>query len=383
MISLAGALNTICDYSTSGRWSGEFTPDDLPLPSRTRSRRKRTQAMLFDVTIFPKDLNAAGAVARQVEDYGFAGLWTAETSHNPFLPLTHAAAATSRISLGTGIAVAFPRSPMVMANMAWDLAEQSKGRFILGLGTQVKAHITKRFSTEWSAPVPRLREYIQAMRAIWNTWQTSMPLRYIGEHYRFTLMTPFFAPDPMPYSDIPIYIAGVNEGLCRLAGELCQGFHVHPFHTTDYLKNVIIPNIQAGAERAGRSRADVKLTCAVFVVTGRDDQEMQNNAIMAKSQIAFYASTPSYGAVLEQHGWSDLAGRLGLLIRENRWTEMWQEISDDMLNAFAVVAPPDELPYHVKARYEGLLDRVGYYFPFLPDETDKQSIWQSAAKAFQ
>jgi probable F420-dependent oxidoreductase len=338
--------------------------------------------MLFDVTIFPTDLNAAGDIARKVEQYGFSGLWTAETSHNPFLPLTHAAASTESISLGTGIAVAFPRSPMVVANVAWDLAEQSKGRFILGLGTQVKPHITKRFSTEWSAPVPRLREYIESLRAIWNTWQNAEPLRYNGEHYRFTLMTPFFSPDPMPYADIPIYIAGVNEGLCRLAGELCQGFHIHPFHTVRYLNELVIPNIQAGAEKAGRSHADVKLTCSIFVVTGSNAEEMRNNAIMAKSQIAFYASTPSYATVMEMHGWQDLAARLNTMSRENRWAEMWQEISDDMLDQIAVVAPIDELAHKVKERYTGLLDRVGYYFPFVPSETDKQAVWEAASKAF-
>jgi probable F420-dependent oxidoreductase len=338
--------------------------------------------MLFDVTIFSTHLNGAGELARQVEEAGFAGLWTAETAHNPFLPLTHAAASTNRISLGTAIAVAFPRSPMVVANIAWDLAEQSKGRFILGLGTQVKPHITKRFSTEWSAPMPRLREYIQSLRAIWDTWQNSVPLRYTGEHYRFTLMTPFFAPDPMPYSDIPIYIAGVNEALCRLAGETCQGFHVHAFHTARYLRELIIPNIEAGAEKAGRSRADVKLTCAVFVVTGRNAEESQNNAIMAKSQIAFYASTPSYAKVMELHGWQEVATRLNAMSREGRWAEMWQEISDEMLNEIAVVAPPDELPYKLKERYTGLLDRVGYYFPFVPGDEDKRIIWEYAAKVF-
>ena len=338
--------------------------------------------MLFDVTIFPKNLNTVSSVARSVEEYGFGGLWTAETSHNPFLPLTHAASATQNITLGTGIAVAFPRSPMVMANIAWDLADQSKGRFILGLGTQVKTHITKRFSSEWSAPVPRLREYIESMRAIWNSWQNGVPLRYTGEHYRFTLMTPFFSPDPMPYADIPIYIAGVNDGLCRLAGELCQGFHVHPFHTIRYLRERIIPNIQTGTVRAGRSMADIKLTCMIFVITGNNEEEIRNNAIMTKSQIAFYASTPSYKPVLELHGWQDIAERLGKLIRENRWTEMWQEISDDMLNEFAVVAAPDELAHKVKERYEGFLDRVGYYFPFIPEENDKKVIWEQAAKAF-
>ncbi len=304
--------------------------------------------MLFDVTIFPTDLNAAGDIARQVEAAGFDGLWTAETAHNPFLPLTHAAASTERISLGTAIAVAFPRSPMVVANIAWDLAEQSKGRFILGLGTQVKPHITKRFSTEWSAPVPRLREYIQSLREIWDTWQNGVPLRHRGEHYRFTLMTPFFSPEPMAYSDIPIYIAGVNEGLCRLAGETCQGFHVHAFHTARYLKELIIPNIEAGAQKTGRTRADVSLNSAIFVVTGRDAEETERNKMAAKSQIAFYASTPSYGAVMEMHGWQEVATRLNVMSREGRWTEMWQEISDEMLDEIAVVAQPDELPYKVQ-----------------------------------
>lgn len=338
--------------------------------------------MQFDVTIFPKNLNSAGDLAKQVEDYGFSGLWTAETSHNPFLPLTHAASVTQRITIGTGIAVAFPRSPMVMAQTAWDLAEQSQGRFILGLGTQVKAHITKRFSSVWSAPVPRLREYIEAMRAIWNTWQHGVPLRYLGDQYRFILMTPFFSPEPMAYADIPIYIAGVNDGLCRLAGEMCQGFHVHPFHSTRYLKELIIPNIEAGAQRSERTRQDVSLTCMIFVVTGRTAEETRESMIATKSQIAFYASTPSYKAVLDMHGWGDLAERLTKMIRENRWNDLWAEISDEMLHEIAVVAPPDELPYKVKERYQGLLDRVGYYFPFAPEEASKRVIWQQTAKAF-
>ncbi len=338
--------------------------------------------MKFDVTIFPDNLNAAGEIARKVEEYGFDGLWTAETAHNPFLPLTHAAAATERIALGTAIAVAFPRSPMVTAQIAWDLAEQSKGRFILGLGTQIKAHITKRFSTEWRAPAPRLREYIESLRAIWNTWQNKAPLRYTGEHYRFTLMTPFFAPNPMPYSNIPIYIAGVNEGLCRLAGELCEGFHVHSFHTVRYLKELIIPNIEAGLQRSNRIRSDIVLACAIFIVTGRNDEELRNNAIAAKSQIAFYASTPSYRAVMELHGWAAIAERLNQMTREGRWMEMWEQVSDDMLHEFAVVAPPDELAHKVKERYEGLLDRVGYYWPFKPEEREQDYMWQSAARAF-
>lgn len=338
--------------------------------------------MKFDVTIFPDDLNKAAAIARSVEDLGFDGLWTSETGHNPFLPLTHAAGATSRINIGTAVAIAFPRSPMVTAQIAWDLAAQSKGRFLLGLGTQVKQHITKRFGMDWTPPVPRLREYIEAMRAIWASFQTGTPLRYLGEQYKLTLLTPFFSPGAISDPDIPIYIAGVNDGLCRLAGELCQGFHVHPFHTLRYLNDLIIPSIEQGAAKAGRSRSDVALSCAIFVVTGHNQEEIKNNSVYVRSQIAFYASTPSYSSVMEMHGWMDLHERLNLMSREGRWYEMGDLISDDMLNAFAVVAPVDELALAVKARYAGLLDRIGYYFPFIPDEADKAIVWQKAADAF-
>src|SRR5664279_2176 len=335
--------------------------------------------MKFDVTIFPQNLNAVAAIARQVEAYGFAALWASETSHNPFLPLTHAAAATERIELGTAIAVAFPRSPMVTAQIAWDLAAQSNGRFILGLGTQIKPHIEKRFSTPWTAPAPRLREYIESMRAIWNTFQTGAPLRYRGESYKFSLMSPFFTPGSIEHPDIPIYIAGVNEHLCRLAGEMCQGFHVHPFHTLSYLKEVVIPNVDHGAQQAGRARADCALACAIFVVTGNNAEEMNDHATLVRAQIAFYASTPSYKPVMELHGWGDLADQLNILSHEGRWFEMGELISDEMLNEFAVIAPANELAPAVKARYEGLLDRVGYYFAFVPEERERENIWRDAA----
>jgi probable F420-dependent oxidoreductase len=338
--------------------------------------------MKFDVTIFPPDLNAVASIARQVEDYGFSALWTAETAHNPFLPLTHAAAATQRIELGTGIAVAFPRSPMVTAQTAWDLAAQSRGRFILGLGTQVKPHIEKRFSITWAAPAPRLREYVESLRAIWKSFQTGGSLRYGGQHYRFSLMTPFFNPGAIEHPDVPIYIAGVNEHLCRLAGEMCQGFHVHPFHTVRYLRERVIPNVERGAQAAGRTRADCALTCAVFVVTGKDDAEIMENAAPIRSQIAFYASTPSYKVVMDLHDWGDLAMRLNAMSREGRWYEMGDLISDEMLREFAVVAPVDELAHAVKARYAGLLDRVAYYFPFDPKDAERAAVWRSAAEVF-
>lgn len=339
--------------------------------------------MKFDVTIFSDDLNTASDLAQSVEEYGFDGLWVAEAAHNPFLPLAHATLATERINLGTAITVAFPRSPMMMAQTAWDLAEQSQGRFILGLGTQIKPHITKRFSAKWGKPVSQLREYIQSLRAIWHSFQTGEPLKVEGEYYNFSLLTPFFTPQPMEYYDIPIYIAGVGTGLAKLGGELCDGFHVHSFHTPDYLREVLIPAIEEGGDRTGRTRDDISLSCAIFVVTGQTDADIQESKIATKSQIAFYASTPSYSKVLELHGWQDLIPELNIMLRRNKWDEMHTLISDEMLEHFAVVAPPDELPYKVRERYEGLLDRVGFYFPFEPSDESKRMIWEHASKAME
>lgn len=334
----------------------------------------------FDVTAFANDLSQAARLASAVEDFGFDGLWVAETAHNPFLPLAHASLATNRISLGTAIAVAFPRSPMIMAQAAWDLAAMSRGRFVLGLGTQIKPHITKRFSAKWGKPVKQMREYIESLRAIWRSFETGADLKYDGEFYQFSLLPPGLAPPPMPYYRIPIYIAGVNTGLARLAGELCDGFHVHSFHTPRYLREVLLPAFQSGRQASGRSDK-LTLSCAVFVVTGVDATNLEASKQLTKSQIAFYASTPSYRRVLDLHGWADLIPRLNTLLRRNRWSEMHTLISDAMLEAFAVIAPPDELPYALHERYSGLLDRAGFYFPFEPEDREKRIIWQHAAKA--
>ncbi len=338
--------------------------------------------MKFDVTIFPDDLNKAIEIGRQVEAYGFDGLWTAEAQHNPFLPLTLAATSTTRIALGTAIAVAFPRSPMVTAQIAWDLAKQSNGRFILGLGTQIKVHIVKRFSAYWSdKPVAQLREYMQALRAIWHAFQSGGSLRYRGEHYDFGVLPPFFNPGPIEHPHIPIYIAGVGAPLCRLAGEMADGFHVHPFHTVQYLQEVVRPAVQEGAEAHQRRLQDVALSCAVFVVTGSTPEEIARNTIEIKSQIAFYSSTPSYHKVLEMHRWGDFGVRMNQLTKEGKWDSMWQEVPDEVLHAIAVVAPPDELPYKLRERYNGLLDRAGYYFPFKPEDETRRVVWEHAAKA--
>lgn len=338
--------------------------------------------MQFDVTITPNDLNAVPALAQAVEVFGFGGLWTSEIAHNPFLPLPLAAAATQRIALGTAIALAFPRSPTVTAQIAWDLAAQSDGRFILGLGTQVKAHVTRRFGMDWTPPLQRMRDYIGAMRAVWANWQHNKPLRYKSDNYALTLMTPFFSPEPIAQPNIPIYLAGVNDGMCALAGELCAGLHIHPFHTVAYLREHVIPAVERGAARGGRTRADVALACTVFVVTGANAAAIAAQTQAAKQQIAFYASTPGYRAVMSLHGWDEAADRLSDMARAGQWADMHTLISDDMLREVAIVAPVDEVADAVKARYDGLLDRVGYYLPFDPQDTTTTPLWQDAARVF-
>jgi probable F420-dependent oxidoreductase len=324
-------------------------------------------------------LGDVARIARAAEEVGFGALWTPETQHNGFYPLLVAAEHTQHIRLGTAVAIAFPRSPMVMAQNAWDLQALSSGRFILGLGTQVKAHIERRYSTTWDAPVPRLRDYIGALRAIWRAWQTGEKLEYRGEFYQHTLMIPFFNPGPIARPDIPIYIAGVNEGLARLAGEVCDGFHVHPFHSVKYVNEVVRPQIAAGAERAGRSLADVALVSSIFAITGVNEVAIDATRALVREQIAFYASTPTYRVVLAAHGWQDAGEQLSRLAAMKRWSQMSALITDEMLDVFAVQAPLDRLGQAIRARYEGVLDRVCSYVPYAPGELD--GTWREIAAA--
>lgn len=302
---------------------------------------------------------AAGS-ARRASELGYDGFFTAETGHEPFIPLAFAAGAAPHLTLGTAIAVAFPRSPMITAQVAWDLASLSGGRFILGLGTQVKAHITRRFSTDWTSPGPRLRDYVLALRAIWETFQTGVPLSFESEHYRFSLMTPFFDPGPIDHPDIPVAIAGVGPYLARMAGEVCDGFHVHPFHTVKYLDEVVLANMVAGATAAGRSVEDVQRIATIFIVTGRDDAEVAASMTAAKQQIAFYASTPSYRVVLDTHGW-DFGATLSMMSRRGEWDRMADVIPDEVVHEVAVVGPPDEIGARIASRYGDRIQRVGFY----------------------
>ncbi|MEW6636272.1 MAG: LLM class F420-dependent oxidoreductase [Actinomycetota bacterium] len=322
---------------------------------------------------------SAAQAARAAEEMGFAGLWSNETKHDGFLPLALAASATERIELGTSVAIAFSRSPMEVAQTAWDLQDLSGGRFILGLGTQVKAHVTRRFSMPWERPVERFGEYIRALRAIWRSFQTDEPLRFEGEFYRHTLITPFFNPGPIEHPDIPIYIAGVNERLCRLAGELCDGFHVHPFHSPEYVRKTVLPAIEEGAAKAGRDADEVELATSVFVVTGRDAAETEKAREQMRSQISFYASTPTYRTVLEAHGWEEVGERLGVMAREKRWSEMPGLVTGEMMRAFCVEAAPEEVGAALRERYEGLIGRVALYAPFVPGERD--AFWRTVVES--
>jgi probable F420-dependent oxidoreductase len=309
-------------------------------------------------------------IARAAESVGFAGLWTSETKHNGFLPLLLAAEHTDRIELGTAVAIAFPRSPLVTAQLAWDLQSYSRGRFILGLGTQVKAHIERRFSTPWEAPVAKLRDYIGALRAIWDSWQTGAKLDYRGRFYQHTLMTPFFNPGPIDDPHIPLYIAGVNEKLARLAGEVCDGFHVHPFHSVKYINEVVRPQVAAGAAQAGRDPSEIVLASSVFIITREDEASREAAWARTRDQLAFYASTPTYRVVLACHGWENTGVQLSRLAAAKRWGEMGALITDEMLDVFAIHAPLDQLDKALRARYDGVLDRVASYKPYEPGPLD-------------
>lgn len=337
--------------------------------------------MKFDasITVDTGQIGALPAVARAAEQVGFAGLWAPETQHNGFVPMILAAEHTTAIEIGTAVAIAFARSPMVTAQMGWDIQDLSGGRFILGLGTQVKAHIERRFGMPWDAPVPRLREYIQAVRAIWDSWQNGTKLDFTGRFYQHTLMTPFFNPGPIANPRIPIYIAGVNEGLARLAGEQCDGFHVHPFHSVKYVNELVRPQVAAGAQAAGRDLADVALVSSIFVISGPNEAAMDAARKAVREQIAFYASTPTYRVVLETHGWQDVGEQLSRLAAAKRWAEMGPLITDDMLDVFAVQASFDQLGSALRQRYDGVLDRIACYLPYAPGPMDE--VWESVAAA--
>ena len=312
-------------------------------------------------------LDEVGARARALEDAGYDGAFSAETSHDGFLPLAVAATATERLELGTSIAVAFARTPMVTAIAANDLQVGTKGRFVLGLGSQIKPHIERRFSMPWSAPAARMREYVMAMRAIWSAWHDGTKLDFRGDFYTHTLMTPFFSPGPSEYGAPKVWLAAVGERMTEVAGEVADGVIVHGFTTERYVREVTIPAIDRGLAKAGRARAGFEISGPMFVVSGTTEEEMEAAKQATKQQIAFYGSTPAYRPVLELHGWGEVGDELNAMSKRGQWVEMGELVTDDILDAFAVVAEPGEVAGRLRARFGGLLDRLSFYMPYRAD----------------
>ena len=313
-------------------------------------------------------------VIRALEETGYDGAISAETSNDPFFPLLLAAKHSERIELITSIAVAFSRNPMLLAQIGHDLNHYSKGRFVLGLGSQIRAHITKRFSMPWSKPAARMRELILAMRAIWDCWYEKKPLQFRGEFYTHTLMTPMFTPTRTEYGPPRVFLAAVGPLMTQVAGEVADGLIAHSFTTARYMREVTLPALEKGLAVAGRKREDFEIAYPAFVVSGADERAYQAARQGVAGQIAFYGSTPAYKGVLDLHGWGELQGELNVLSKRGQWAEMGTRISDDILEEFAVVATPGQVVPTLKARFEGLVDRVTCGLPFAPREEHPKLI---------
>ncbi len=311
----------------------------------------------------PSSIQELIAHGRELEDLGYDTILVPEAGHDPFLPAMILAEHTSRVKIGTGIAVAFPRSPFVTAQLAWDLQRFSGGRFLLGLGTQVKGHNERRYSTPWpSPPGPRLREYILCLRAIFKTFQNAEPEYFRGQHYQFTLTSPFFNPGPTKISHVPIYDAAVNPYNCRLVGEIADGIRMHPLNTAGYIRDVVRPAIEAGVAKSGRDISEIDIVANPFAITGRNDEELEESKQLIRQHLSFYAATRTYFRVMEHHGWGDIGQKLYELSTTGRWNDMPALVTDDMLDELAIVGTLDELPARVKERYGGIVTSVNLVF---------------------
>jgi len=318
-------------------------------------------------SVLTQDIDVTAADAREIEQGGYDGLWVGETRHDPFLQVFQALQATENITVGTSIAIAFARTPMTTANVAYDLARHARGRFVLGLGSQVKPHIERRFSMPWSSPAARMREFVLALKAIWTAWQEESKLDFQGEFYTHTLMTPFFAPPPHPAGPPPVFVAGVNTVMTEIAGEVADGFFIHPFTTSRYLDEVTLPALRRGREKSGKTLEGFEIAGPSFVAVGRTEEEMATAIAGTKAQIAFYASTPAYRSVLELHGWGDLQPELTRLTKEGRWESMADLIDDEMLHTFAIVGSPDEVGPALVAKLGDFVTRMTIYATYKTD----------------
>jgi probable F420-dependent oxidoreductase len=320
------------------------------------------------------ELDKVGAEAKALEELGYSGLMTAETSHDPFFPLVVAALNTQRVELMTSIAVAFARTPMLLANIGHDLNAVSKGRFVLGIGSQIRPHITKRFSMPWSAPAARMREFVLAMRGIWSTWHGGKPLEFAGRFYTHTLMTPFFTPTNNDFGAPRVFLAAVGPLMTEVAGEVADGVIIHAFTTEKYLRETTLPALERGFEKAGKSRKDFEISYPVFVVTGKDDAAIEAAKIATRRQIAFYGSTPAYKPVLDSIGVGHLQSDLNAMSKQGRWEEMGNLISEDILKEFAVIGAPSTIAGQIKSRYGDLIDRTSAAYANIPREDRKMII---------
>jgi probable F420-dependent oxidoreductase len=317
--------------------------------------------------------------AKDAEAAGYDGAWTAETSHDPFLACLLAAEHTEKIEVGTSIAVAFARNPMTMAYTAHDLQKFCRGRFLLGLGSQIKPHIEKRFSMEWSKPAARMREFISAMRAIWATWNEGAKLDFRGDFYTHTLMTPFFDPGPNGFGPPKVYLAGVGERMTEVAGEVCDGFICHGFTTERYLREVTLPALERGRAKAGKTLEGFEITGPSFVVTGATEDELEAAKQGTKQQIAFYGSTPAYRGVLDLHGWGGLQEDLNALSKQGKWVEMAALIDDEILDTFAVVGEPEQVAPELLKRYGDCITRISFYTPY----KSEPERWRNVMRTLQ
>ena len=319
------------------------------------------------------DLDTVGAQAQELEEMGYSGIMTAETAHDPFFPLLVAAQNTEKVELMTSIAVAFARTPMVLANIGHDLNAYSKGRFVLGLGSQIRPHITKRFSMPWSSPAARMREFILAMRAIWANWHQGEPLAFTGKFYTHTLMTPFFTPTDVAYGAPKVMLAAVGPKMTEVAGEVADGMIAHAFTTEKYLRETTLPALERGFAKAGKKREDFEVSYPVFVVTGRTEEEMAEAHVATARQIAFYGSTPAYKPVLESIGVGDMQSELNAMSKQGRWEEMGHLITPDILKQFAIIGEPGSIAGQIKSRYGDIIDRTSAAYAHIP-KSDRAKI---------
>jgi probable F420-dependent oxidoreductase len=332
----------------------------------------------IDAEILAESPSELPLLSRRAEECGFDCLWVNETKHDPFVQLAVAASQTKAIAIGSSVALAFTRSPTALAYAAWDLQALSKGRLLLGLGSQVKGHIERRFGAKWESPAPKMREVVRAIRAVWECWQKGTKLDFQGRFFKLDLMTPYFNPGPIDSPAIPVYLAGVNRGMCRVAGEVGDGLHVHPLHTSRYLKEVVSPALSAGLAKRRRRRAEFAVAASVFAAVGESSQEIRKARVLCRKQVAFYASTRTYRKVMELHGWGDVCDRLHEHSVKGEWDRMAQEVTDDVLDEFVVEGTREEMGGVMRRRYGDLVDRVRLYLPF-----DGDMKWKALVGGFR